>query len=85
MQADELHKICGVLGAPTMLSWPEGVRLAGAMGFSFPAAMPVPLAHAIPNASPAALDLMTQLCSWDPTRRPTAAQALGHPFFQVPP
>lgn len=37
----------------------------------------------VPQASPAALDLIASLCHWDPAKRPTAAQALQHPFFQV--
>ncbi len=37
----------------------------------------------MPGATPAALDLMASLCAWDPARRPTAAQALAHPYFQV--
>jgi len=23
------------------------------------------------------------MCAWDPSKRPTASQALQHPFFQV--
>ena len=37
----------------------------------------------VPQASPAALDLISRLCQWDPSRRPTALEALQHPFFQV--
>lgn len=37
----------------------------------------------VPTASPAALDLIASLCHWNPDKRPTAAQALQHPFFQV--
>lgn len=154
MQPDELAKICEVMGSPHGEVWPEGQRLAAAMGFSFPDAQPEVLAqcpftcfdrgsacallcsckavklmaivfycrqHAccrlrqmvacsqgtsmqtsrsiaaercnsaglqafssvVPGASGAACELMTALCSWDPERRPTAAQALQHPFFQV--
>lgn len=42
------------------------------------------LSSLIPGAGAAACDLMVALCSWDPEKRPTAAQALQHPFFQVP-
>lgn len=37
----------------------------------------------VPGAGPAALELITSMCAWDPARRPTAAQALAHPYFQV--
>jgi hypothetical protein len=38
MQPDELAKICEVMGSPAGGVWPEGQRLAAAMGFSFPQA-----------------------------------------------
>jgi serine/threonine protein kinase len=41
------------------------------------------LSSLIPGAGAAACDLMMALCSWDPEKRPTASQALQHPFFQV--
>ena len=43
----------------------------------------------VPSASDDAINLITSLCSWDPCKRPSAADALRHPFFQscyyVPP
>ncbi len=82
-QADEIYKICSVMGSPSQQSWPEGMKLAGQMKFSFPQFSPTPLERLIPNASPDAIDLMTAMCQWDPAKRPTAVQALQHPFFQV--
>lgn len=35
------------------------------------------------TASPEAIELMTAMCAWDPKRRPTAVQALQHPYFQA--
>ena len=37
----------------------------------------------VPQASPEAVDLISRLCQWDPAKRPTALEALQHPFFQV--
>ena len=53
------------------------------MGFRFPQMPPQPLQKLVPTASPEAVDLMTAMCQWDPRRRPTAVQALQHPFFCV--
>ena len=43
----------------------------------------------MPYASAEAVNLVERLCSWDPSNRPTAAEALQHPFFHscyyVPP
>ncbi|XP_073394984.1 cyclin-dependent kinase F-4 [Physcomitrium patens] len=36
----------------------------------------------IPSASPEAINLISAMCVWDPRNRPTASQALQHPFFQ---
>ncbi|XP_058085551.1 cyclin-dependent kinase F-4 isoform X2 [Magnolia sinica] len=59
-EADEIYKICGVIGSPNQNTWAEGLQLANAIKYQFP----------------------QSLCSWDPSRRPTAAEALQHPFFQ---
>ncbi|XWS31235.1 hypothetical protein CRYUN_Cryun23aG0060200 [Craigia yunnanensis] len=45
--------------------------------------LPTNLSDIIPNASSEAVDLIMQLCSWDPLRRLTADQALQHPFLNV--
>ena len=42
-EADEIYKICSVLGSPTMRNWGEGIRLASAMNFRFPHFAPTPL------------------------------------------
>ena len=85
LQADEIYKICSVMGTPTQQTWPEGMKLAAQMKFSFPQFSATPLQKLIPNASPEAIDLMTAMCHWDPAKRPTAVQALQHPFFQARP
>ena len=43
MQIDELHKMSALMGPPTLQTWPEGVHLAAAMGFSFNPQQPIPL------------------------------------------
>jgi protein kinase len=82
-EPDEIYKICSVLGTPNLQSWPEGMKLAAAMNFKFPRFAQQPLRNFIPNASPEALQLITDLLAYDPRKRPTAAQALQYPYFQV--
>jgi serine/threonine protein kinase len=53
------------------------------MSFKFPQFVPTPLAQVIPNASPEALSLIQDLMKFDPQQRPTAAQTLQYPFFQM--
>lgn len=82
-EADEIYKICAVMGSPTMNSWPEGIRLASQISFKFPQFIATPLAKMMPNASPESLNLMQDLLKYDPQQRPTASQTLQYPFFQV--
>ncbi|KAL6070775.1 hypothetical protein STEG23_029321 [Scotinomys teguina] len=82
-EVDEIFKICQVLGTPKKSDWPEGYQLASSMNFRFPQCIPINLKTLIPNASTEAIQLMTEMLSWDPKKRPTARQALKHPYFQV--
>ncbi|XP_017973332.1 PREDICTED: cyclin-dependent kinase F-4 isoform X2 [Theobroma cacao] len=88
-EADEIYKICSVVGTPSEDSWLDGLNLARAKNYQFPQFTGVHLSVLIPSASDDAINLVTSLCSWDPCKRPTAAEALQHPFFQscfyVPP
>ena len=54
--------------------WSEGVKLASAMNFKFPTMVPTSLHSLVPNASFDGVQLMADLLTWDPQKRPTAAQ-----------
>ncbi|CAA0395797.1 putative protein-serine/threonine kinase CMGC-RCK family [Arabidopsis thaliana] len=88
-EADEIYKICSVIGTPTEETWLEGLNLANTINYQFPQLPGVPLSSLMPSASEDAINLIERLCSWDPSSRPTAAEVLQHPFFQscfyVPP
>lgn len=81
-EADEIYKICGVIGNPTTESWADGLKLARDINYQFPQLAGVNLSALIPSASDHAISLIQSLCSWDPCKRPTALEALQHPFFQ---
>ncbi|XAR70721.1 Cyclin-dependent kinase [Bertholletia excelsa] len=87
--ADEIYQICSIIGTPTRGQWAEGIKLANAINFQFPELTGAHLSIVIPFVSEYAINLITSLCSWDPCKRPTAMEALQHPFFQscfyVPP
>lgn len=82
-EPDELYKICSVLGTPTAKSWPEGMRLAANLKFKWPKFVPTPLEQIVTNSSKEGIALMNAMMMYDPAKRPTAAQALAHPYFQV--
>ena len=82
-ESDELYKICSVMGSPTGATWPDGLKLATNMKFSFPRFAPTALSSLIPNASKEAIQLMQDMLEYDPKKRPTAAEALNYPYFQV--
>ena len=84
-EADQIFKICSVIGSPNQQTWPQGLRLAASLKYRFPQFIDSHVISAlIPTASPGAIDLIASLCSWDPNKRPTAAESLKHPFFQSP-
>ncbi|XP_028328620.1 serine/threonine-protein kinase MAK-like isoform X3 [Gouania willdenowi] len=82
-EVDEIFKICQVLGTPYKSDWPEGFNLATSTNFRFPKCDPSNLRSLIPNASDEAIALMNDMLQWDPERRPSAAQALRYPYFNV--
>lgn len=82
-EADEIYKICSVLGSPSRQSWPEGMKLATKMNFRFPQFSRTPLAQLIPQASPEAIKLMEDTMKYNPSKRPTCSQCLQYPFFKV--
>merc|ERR550532_1050547 len=81
-EIDEIFKICSVIGTPDKKEWPEGFKLAAGMNFKFPQFSATPLSTLIPNASPEANALMTDMLRWNPAKRPSAQQALRYPYFQ---
>uniref|UniRef100_A0A453F3C2 Protein kinase domain-containing protein n=1 Tax=Aegilops tauschii subsp. strangulata TaxID=200361 RepID=A0A453F3C2_AEGTS len=42
----------------------------------------ISFSHKFPNADPLALDLLQRLLAFDPKDRPTAEEALSHPYFK---
>lgn len=81
-EADEIYKICGVIGSPTAESWADGLKLSRDINYQFPQVATADLSVLIPSRSDDAINLIKSLCSWDPCKRPSAAEALQHRFFK---
>ncbi len=84
-EADEIMKICSVLGTPTQTVWPEGIKLAANISYKFPQCKSVHISSLIPNASADGIKLIIDMLSYDGKKRPTATEALQHPYFQSMP
>lgn len=69
-----------ILGTPPT-TWDNGYKLARKKGISFGQYQKKPLETIIRDASPEAIDLIEQMLSYDPQKRPTASQILTHPYF----
>jgi len=82
-ELDEIFKICQVLGVPTKEEWTEGYQLGSKFNFRWPQITGIGLKEAVPNASPEAMQLMSDMLSWNSRKRPTASQALRYPYFSV--
>ena len=80
-EADQLLKICKVMGTPK--NWPSGQSLAVQIGFRFPNEVGVLLQNIVPNCSEAGIDLMKAMLQYNPDLRPTALDALRHPYFSA--
>ena len=83
-EADQLARIYAVLGAPDETTWPGFAAL--------PHARTAPrtpthrtLRQRMRTCSPAALDLLDGLLTYDPARRLSARAALTHPYFAEDP
>ncbi|KAL2319309.1 hypothetical protein Fmac_028278 [Flemingia macrophylla] len=87
-EIDQLYKIYHILGMPDSTSFTIGADNSQLLDLVAREVESVNVPHVqlsniIPNASLEAIDLITQLLHWDPSRRPDADQSLQHPFFHV--
>ncbi|KAJ1971746.1 negative regulator of the PHO system [Dimargaris xerosporica] len=78
---DQINRIFRVLGTPTPHTWPLMAELPNAINKKFATHNPVTLHSVLPMMEPLAIDLLSQLLRYEPSRRITAKDALLHPYF----
>ncbi len=84
-EPDQVHKIFSLLGMPNDRIWPGFSKLPHASKM-----VPIETYHnhlnnVFPEISKLGLDLLKTMLAYDPKTRPTAAQAMAHPFFEEHP
>lgn len=78
---DQLARMQHMLGSITPQEWPEVEQLPDWHKVSFAPSPKQPLAALLPDAPPAALDLLQSLVAYNPAERLAAAAALQHEYF----
>ncbi|XP_035155006.1 cyclin-dependent kinase 20 isoform X2 [Callithrix jacchus] len=71
---EQLCCVLHILGTPSPQVWPELAKLPDYNKISFKEQAPVPLEEVLPDASPQALDLLSQFLLYPPLRRITASR-----------
>lgn len=81
-----MQMICALLGNPNSNIWPGWDSLPHAKSFKFPEQPYNFLELNFPSLSPAGVDLLDGLLTYDPGKRLTAKEALAHEYFkEMPP
>uniref|UniRef100_A0A7S2XXW5 Cyclin-dependent kinase 2 homolog n=1 Tax=Fibrocapsa japonica TaxID=94617 RepID=A0A7S2XXW5_9STRA len=80
-EGDQLDRIFRQLGTPTREIYP-GVTELPEWKKDMPV-HPVPenFAHLVPNLNPVGVELLTKMLCYDPAKRISAQEAMGHPYF----
>jgi renal tumor antigen len=81
-ELDQIHKIHNIMGTPPTELLNRLKKFGTHMDFDFPVKQGTGITKLLPHASPEALDLMTKLLTYNPEERPSAKQALKHPYFK---
>ena len=78
---DQLGIVIRNLGTPTEQSWPGVGNLPDYSKITFPDTSGIPYTDMVPEATPGAVDLLSNLVIYDSSKRLPAKKALKHHFF----
>jgi cell cycle related kinase len=82
---DQLHRVVAILGSPDEKTWPEVKHLPDYSKIAFAKQDPVALHKLFPNASNAAINLLSKMLCYRPSDRITVHEALKDAYFFVDP
>ena len=80
-----IGKVWELIGTPTADSWPSFTDLPACSSFTFVAVQPSLQKRFSARTTAAGVQLLQWLLEGDPSKRPTAQQALQHPYFREAP
>ncbi|THF95704.1 hypothetical protein TEA_025297 [Camellia sinensis var. sinensis] len=72
-EADEIYKICSIIGTPNEIEWTKGLKLASAINYQFPQLTGVHLSVLMPSASKDAINIITSCFYIPPSLRSKTA------------
>lgn len=78
---DQLSRIVSLRGHPSTVGWRNGEMAMKKRRIHLPRVTPSSLRKTVPRASLPVLQLISDLLELDPTRRPSAVEALQYPLF----
>jgi len=81
-EIDQLRKIFTVCGSPTKAMAPSFMKAPQMSKFQMEHYTGQSLQHVLGTSDKMALDLLSRMLQYEPTRRISAINALSHPYFK---
>ncbi|XP_006824841.1 MAPK/MAK/MRK overlapping kinase-like [Saccoglossus kowalevskii] len=81
-EVDQIAKIHDIMGTPDNTVLNKLRNKNRGMNFNFPQKSGSGIERLLPHASKECMDLIYQLCTYDPDERISAKQAIRHPYFK---
>ena len=82
---DQLNQILKILGTPTRARWPWGYKQSELFGIQLPAYYKKDFKKILGYISKEGVNLLNEIFTFDPTKRPSCSKILNHPYFKVIP
>uniref|UniRef100_A0A8W8HTT1 Protein kinase domain-containing protein n=1 Tax=Magallana gigas TaxID=29159 RepID=A0A8W8HTT1_MAGGI len=80
-EVDQIAKIHDIMGTPDS-SVLDKLKKSRGMNFNFPQKKGTGIERLLPHCTQEAIELIYQMCTYDPDERITAKQAIRHPYFK---
>ena len=82
---DQINQILKILGTPTRTKWPWGYYQSELFGIQLPVYYKKDLKKILGYISKEGVNLLNEIFTFDPTKRPSCCKILNHQYFKVIP